>query len=71
MEIVYGNRVWKSHMEIAYAGASFANSDSADLAKKIAYGNRMEIVTHVRIAKNKKDIKRINRKIKIKKTVEA
>ena len=27
-------------MEIAYAGASFANSDLADLAE-IAYGNRM------------------------------
>ena len=36
----YGNR-----MEIVrrYAGASFANPDSADLAE-IPYGNRMEIV---------------------------
>merc|ERR1711904_720338 len=35
-----GNRIWKSHMEIAYVGASFANFESADLAE-IAYGNRI------------------------------
>ena len=31
-------------LKIAYAGASFADSDSADLAE-IAYGNRMEIAS--------------------------
>ena len=38
-EILYGNRIWNSHMEIAYGnriwksltGASFANVDSVDL----------------------------------------
>ena len=40
MKIAYGNRIWKSRMEIAYVGASFANFDSADLAE-ILYGNRI------------------------------
>ena len=40
MEIAYENRIWKSHMEIAYVGASFANFDSADLVE-ILYGNRI------------------------------